>query len=122
MSQTEKLYNFLKSGEPVRTDFILREVYGGDHLGLARVGARVWDIKKKYKVKIKGWKDKNKKSLYWYQIDDLDLLKPIIPFSGIKPLKNDSGASGEALQSRLDWDSARKVIQQAKQQKFINRK
>lgn len=70
MSQVERLYNFLKDGQPHRTDDILIEVYGGDHLGLARVGARIWDIKKKYPniERIDGWKDKINPSLYWYKI------------------------------------------------------
>lgn len=67
-SQAEKLYELLKDGKPHRTDEIQRVVYGGDHLGLSRVGARVFDIKKKYGVEIKGWKDKERPSLYYYQL------------------------------------------------------
>jgi hypothetical protein len=67
-SQMEQIYDLLRSGRPVRTDEIMREVYGNDHLGLARVGARVWDVKKKYKVEVKGWKDEQNPTLYWYQI------------------------------------------------------
>jgi hypothetical protein len=68
LSQTDKLYNLLKNGQPVRTDAIMEAVYGNGHLGLARVGARIWDLKKKYGVQIIGFKDKEKPTLYWYQI------------------------------------------------------
>lgn len=63
MSQTERLYNLLSDCEPHSTIEIMREVYGSDHLGLARCGARVWDIKKKYGVNIEGWKDKQNKTI-----------------------------------------------------------
>jgi hypothetical protein len=68
-SQTDRLYSLLSDGEPHRTDEIMAIVYGADHLGLARVGARVYDVQQKYGVKINGWHDKNNPSLYWYQID-----------------------------------------------------
>jgi hypothetical protein len=67
-SQAELLYKLLADGLAHRTDQIQALVYGGNHLGLARVGARIWDIKKKHNVEIKGWKDKENPSLYWYQI------------------------------------------------------
>lgn len=67
-SQTEKLYELLSDGLPHRTDEIMEKIYGGSHLGLARVGARIYDIKKKYDVSIQGWKDKDNEALYWYQI------------------------------------------------------
>jgi hypothetical protein len=57
---------------------ILNEVYGSEHLGIARIGARIADIKKKYGVKIKGYKDETTPSLYWYQIiKDYEQLKLI---------------------------------------------
>lgn len=74
MSQTNKLYNLLSDGNPHRTDFIMKIVYGDGHLGLARVGARIWDIKNKYDVEIESWKDKEIPSLWWYQIKQKDTL------------------------------------------------
>ena len=74
MSQTQKLYNLLSDGEPHRTDQIMKVVYGDSHLGLARVGARIWDIKSKYNVEIESWKDKEIPSLWWYQIKPKDTL------------------------------------------------
>lgn len=49
MSQKDKLCNLLEDGKPHRTDEIMRVCYGGEHLGLARVGARIWDLKNKSK-------------------------------------------------------------------------
>ena len=67
-SQTELLYDLLKDGRPHRTDQIQNLVYGNAHLGLARVGARIWDIKRKYNIEIDSWHDKQNKTLWWYQI------------------------------------------------------
>ena len=68
MAQADILYDLLSDGEPHRTDEIMRKVYGGSHLGLSRVGARIFDVKAKYNVKIDGWKDEHNPTLYWYQI------------------------------------------------------
>lgn len=65
-SQKIRLLKLLSDGKPHRTDNILQEVYGSEHLGLARVGARIWDLKQAGK-NIVGWKDENKQ-LYWYQL------------------------------------------------------
>lgn len=67
-SQTEKLYDLLKNGDHVRTDRIMLEVYGASHLGIARISARIGDIKKKYGVRIEGEHDRDNPSLYWYWI------------------------------------------------------
>jgi hypothetical protein len=66
ISQTTRLYNLLLDGNPHRTDEIVNKIYSGG--SLARVGARIWDIQKKYGVKIIGWHDFETPKLYWYQI------------------------------------------------------
>lgn len=71
ISQTEKLYNLLLSGDPIRTDEIVRLVYTSG--SLARVGARIFDVKKKYLVDIIGWHDKDNPKLYWYQLVKNDI-------------------------------------------------
>lgn len=68
MSQLDLLYDLLYDGLPHRTDEIMKVVYGSDHLGLARVGARIYDLKKRMNVIIKSWPDPEKKSLTWYQM------------------------------------------------------
>ena len=65
-SQTDKLYILLKDGQPHRTDEIVDKIYSGG--ALARVGARKWDVEKRYRVKINGWHDHENPKLYWYQI------------------------------------------------------
>ena len=67
MSQTEKLINLLIDGQEHSTVEIMDKVYGGDHLGLARVGARIFDAKQKG-YSIVGRRDKNKSSVYWYKM------------------------------------------------------
>lgn len=69
MSQADKLLEVLSDGEPHRTDEILDKVYGGEHLGLARIGARVHDLKNRGQ-KIEGWTDPDHKTLYWYQLEN----------------------------------------------------
>lgn len=67
MSQKQLLKELLSDGKPHRTDEIMDKVYGGSHLGLARVGARIWDLKKDG-CQITGWKDPDNPALYWYQM------------------------------------------------------
>lgn len=67
-SQTEKLYNLLSDMKPHRTDEILHSVYGGSHLGIARISARIYDVKRKYHVEIESRRDTVNETLYWYQI------------------------------------------------------
>jgi hypothetical protein len=74
MSQTDQLYNLLKDGLPHRTDEILRVVYGNEHMGIARIGARIADLKNgKHAAKIycdipDARADQNNRKLFWYQI------------------------------------------------------
>lgn len=67
MSQANRLLQLLADGKVHRTDEILEKVYGGSHLGIARVGARIWDLKSRGH-KIIGWKDPDHPSLYFYQL------------------------------------------------------
>lgn len=72
-SQVKKLYNLLSDGKPHNTAEIQRVVYGGNHLGVARISARVADIRAGRGVPATPIKDaeqdKYNKSLYWYQMD-----------------------------------------------------
>ncbi|HBX15872.1 MAG: hypothetical protein UV20_C0009G0052 [Candidatus Magasanikbacteria bacterium GW2011_GWA2_42_32] len=67
ISQTQRLYELLSDGEPHRTDEIVNRIYGPG-LSLSRVGARIWDIKKRFDVEVEGWTDENNRTLYWYQM------------------------------------------------------
>jgi len=67
-SQVERLHDLMSDGEPHRTDEIMAKVYGSDHLGIARIGARIHDLKEKYDVSVSSWKDKRIRSLWWYQL------------------------------------------------------
>lgn len=68
MSQINLLYDLLDDGLPHRTDEIMKVVYGADHLGLARVSARIFDLKKRMNVQIKSWADPEHPSLTYYQL------------------------------------------------------
>lgn len=82
-SQVERLWYFLCDGRPHRTDEILRVVYGSEHAGIARIGARISDVKQKHHIKVSGWKDKQNPSLYWYQADIPEVLR--IPSIDLPP-------------------------------------
>lgn len=67
MSQSSRLFLLLSDGEPHSTIEIMEKVYGGSHFGLARVGARIYDLRSEG-YEINGWKDKDNPAIYWYQM------------------------------------------------------
>lgn len=67
MTQAQRLLQLLKDGKSHRTDEILREVYGSEHLGIARVGARIADLKK-LGHEIIGYHDPQNRKLYVYKL------------------------------------------------------
>ena len=84
MTQHERLFALLSDNRPHRTDEIVNVVYPsanicficgrGDTRSLARVGARIWDLKNgkwsgKKQCLIRGWNDEKNHSLHWYQMD-----------------------------------------------------
>lgn len=75
-TQTDRLFNVLSDGYPHRTDEILRKVYGSDHLGIARIGARVADLKQKGYVIPDAKPDPNKPTLYWYRMERIKSIQP----------------------------------------------
>jgi len=84
MTQTEALYNLLRDAKPHRTDEILEKIYGGSHLGLARVGARVYDLNQKFRkenraIEVVGWKDKENHALYWYHMRRKQVPTVVLP-------------------------------------------
>ena len=73
MTQAARLLQLLKDFRPHRTDEILREVYGSEHLGIARIGARIADLKK-LGHHIIGYHDPQNQKLYFYK-----LIPPQVP-------------------------------------------
>ena len=63
-----RLYNLVKDGDPHRADEIIESVDGSHRLGCARIGARIYHVQKKYRLKINGWHDPGKYQPYWHQI------------------------------------------------------
>ena len=80
MSQSDLLLSLLKDFRWRRTDEILEKVYGDNHLGIARIGARIADLKGRG-AKIEGKKDLEKPTLYWYRL----ITGPKAPLEEIKP-------------------------------------
>ena len=67
LSQKQKLLVLLSDHEWHSTIDVLENVYGNDHLALARVGARVFDLKSDGHV-IEGKKDAERPTIYWYRL------------------------------------------------------
>lgn len=67
LSQAERLRRLLSDGQSHSTVEIMEKVYGGSHLGLARVGARIHDLKARG-CEIDGWRDAENRAVYWYRL------------------------------------------------------
>lgn len=69
MTQLDKLRMVMDDMKPHRSDELLELVYGSAHLGLARLGARVYDLRRSLPPghEIKSWRDKKRPTLTWYQ-------------------------------------------------------
>lgn len=70
MSQVDRLLKLLGDKKPHRTDEIVAKVCGPG-LSLARVGARVYDLKKRLPAgqTIRGYRDLRQPTLYWYVLE-----------------------------------------------------
>ena len=70
MTQKERLKLVLDDGRPHRTDELLELVYGSAKLGIARLGARVYEVRQSLPrtQAVKAWKDKQNHALTWYQL------------------------------------------------------
>lgn len=58
---------FKNGDRPHSTIEILETVYGVGHSGIARVSARILDLRSRG-YDIEGWKDQENPSIYWYQL------------------------------------------------------
>lgn len=94
MTQAERLLKLLKDGRPHRTDEILCEVYGSEHLGIARVGARIADLKK-LGHHIIGYHDSKNRKLYVYKLIPPQV--PVMPPAFDKPPVPQKRSNTQAL-------------------------
>jgi len=69
MTQADKLWQIMEDRKPHRVDELVREVYSMDGPSIARLSARFYDLKRKYGVSFKTWRDPQKKKLTWYQTE-----------------------------------------------------
>ena len=67
MTQCERLWALMSDYKAHRVDEILEVVYTQDGPSIARVSARLWDLRQMKGLKLKRWRDPHKKTLYWYQ-------------------------------------------------------
>jgi len=66
--QVDRLFMLLQDKQPHRTDEIMNKIYGSSHLGIARISARIYDVKKRYNVEISCRKDIKHPTLVWYEL------------------------------------------------------
>ena len=67
-SQTSKLLDLLDDGYPHSTVEIQQKVYGGDHLGCARIASRISDLRKQGHLIPKAEPDKHNPTISWYRL------------------------------------------------------
>ena len=67
MSQAKKLLALLSDHQWHSTVDILEQVYGGSHLGIARIGARIWDLRNAGH-EIEGKKHPENAAIYMYRL------------------------------------------------------
>jgi len=66
-SQADRLRQLLSDGQPHSTVEILERVYGTGHSGIARIGARIKDLRDRG-CEIEGWKDRQNPTIFIYQM------------------------------------------------------
>lgn len=66
-SQTERLRRLLSDGEEHSTVEIQERVYGGSHLGIARIASRIFDLRSKG-CEITTRKDKSNPAISYYKM------------------------------------------------------
>ncbi len=69
MSQLLALYEALQDKKPHSNFELVGEVYHFKGPSIARLGARIFDLKRKYGLDIQGWKDTSDPRKYWYQLN-----------------------------------------------------
>lgn len=62
-----ELYEALKDGRPHSSFELVKSVYGATGPSIARLGARIWDLKHDGCM-IESWKDEKNKAMWWYQM------------------------------------------------------
>lgn len=70
MTQVERLRELLADGQWHSTVEILGVVYGLEHSGIARIGARIWDLSKRLHAgeSIESKRDPERKTVWLYRL------------------------------------------------------
>lgn len=75
LSQAERLRRLLADGKPHSTPEIQHVVYGGDHLGTARIASRVNDLRKQG-LTIESCRDRENPAIWWYVLRNAPKVPP----------------------------------------------
>lgn len=68
-NQADRILNLLQDHFAHSTDDISKKIYGADHAGTTRIGARIFDLRKRG-YDIDGFPDKDNRALYYYQLKE----------------------------------------------------
>lgn len=69
MSQADVMLRLLSDYQPHSTREIVERVYGLNAPSIARVGARIYDLKQQGHV-IESWTDKENRTIQWYRLKE----------------------------------------------------
>ena len=64
MSQLERLHELMSDGRPHSTYEIVEKVYDMDTTTIARVGARIYDMKRRFNAIVDSWQDKENRKMW----------------------------------------------------------
>ena len=81
-SQADRLLQLLSDGQPHSTPEIQLVVYGGSHLGTARIASRVTDLRERGRT-IDSWPDPENKTVWHYQLKDAPSPKPVLKWESV---------------------------------------
>lgn len=74
MSQLNVLWSILQDKKPHSNFELVGKAYNQTGPSVARIGARIFDLKKKYGVQIDGWHDPKDQRKYWYQLKRVKII------------------------------------------------
>lgn len=91
LSQAERLRRLLADGKPHSTPEIQNVVYGGDHLGTARIASRVNDLRNAG-LEIESYRDKENPAIWWYVLKNAPkpppkLVPKIVEVNGVRMVR-----------------------------------
>ena len=107
MSQSSEILEILLDEKAHRVDEIIEKVYKMEKPSVARVGARIFELKEKHGFEIKSWPDPKNRKLWYYQLSPAPRVDSrqdtLTPSQGpVEPPSPGRGMLNDELFPRLD--------------------